>query len=138
MGTHPPAACSYFYGPNEQWDFFYSVTDKVCLAGACWMRSASRSGSCLCCQPRRAHALPLRLLPSSSHTRSASLTLPAPAFTHLVLQWGNKWAMQTTHQNVTTEEGFDALLAEVRGSAMLAQQRGPFNSAQLRMHHCCW
>lgn len=30
------------------------------------------------------------------------------------LQWGNKWALQTSHQNLTTEAEWDAMVEQVR------------------------
>ncbi|PRW33031.1 Regulatory recX [Chlorella sorokiniana] len=66
---------NYFYGPSEQWDFFYSVTD----------------------------------------------------------QWGNKWAMQTTHNNISTEQAFDELLAEVVWPAGWKVEKVPLTETQTQI-----
>lgn len=95
---------SYFYGPSEQWDFFYAVRDQVreCPAGCAlpsavwlpWMWLLLELAQQLGCMLRPTDPVPA-----------------PPPITHV--QWGNKWAMQTTHENITTEAEFDELLAQV-------------------------
>lgn len=111
----PTIVCSYYYGANDEWNFFYSATDTWCVE--------RRGGG--------GHAAP-RCVPRLHRAWHAPGRPPArspPAGRRR----GHKWALQTSHTVMNTTQDWDDNINSIVWPTGWKVEKVALNSTLLEM-----